>query len=213
MSRLPLKEAEVTLAVPQRERVPARVQDTGPGWVDLELQKAPSTPPSLMAQGGLFVEFVNDEGLCRLLGKQGTRDGRRPIGGWGVNDVLRVVHTNGVQLLQARSHIRAEWSTEVVLRNVFDGQRQKTRTIDLSGGGALLQGISGGRAGDAFDFELEMPGHELPITGRLKVVRFTSSMKAGVQFTEVSQGDRGRLTRHVVDMQAAEREKRRNNRG
>jgi hypothetical protein len=212
MTRLPQTEAEVTLAVPRRERVPASVARTGDGWVDLLLQATPSTPPSLLEKSGLFVEFVNDEGLCRLLGRKGTGLDYEPAGGWGVNDVMRVDHDGSVQLLQARSFIRADVSTEVTLRHVFTGARQKTSTLDLSGGGALLSGIAGAREGDGFDFEIEMPEYEAPIAGRLKVVRFTGAMHAGVQFTEISESDQGRLVRHVVNLQTAAREARRGGR-
>jgi hypothetical protein len=212
MSRLPQTEAEVTLAVPRRERVPARVARTGEGWVDLLLQATPSTPPSLMGQGGLFVEFVNDEGLCRLVGRKGIGRDREPAGGWGVNDVMRLDHDGSVQLLQARAFIRAEVITEVTLRHLFTGERQKTSTLDLSGGGALLTGVAGAREGDSFDFEIEMPELEPPIAGRLRMVRFTGAMHAGVQFTEISQSDQGRLVRHVVNLQTAAREARRGGR-
>ena len=209
MIALPDITAEVTLEVPRRERVPASVSATGDGWLDLQLQATPTTPPSQLDQGGLFVEFVNHEGLCRLLGRKGVGDRREPAGGWGVGDVMRVDHDGSVQLLQARAHIRAEVNVEVLLRHVFTGERQKTTTIDLSGGGALLAGVAGGREGDTYDFEIEMPEHEPPVKGRLKVVRFTSAMGAGVQFSEVSEPDQGRLVRHVANVQAAAREARR----
>jgi hypothetical protein len=209
MMTLPDTTAEVTLAVPRRERVPASVARTGDGWLDLLLQATPSTPPSLLAQSDLYVEFVNDAGLCRLHGRAGEGDDREPGGGWGVNDILRVDHGGAAQLLQARAFIRADVTAEIALRNLFTGAWQRTSTLDLSGGGALLSGIAGGREGDAFEFELQMPDHAAPVTGRLRVVRFTSAMRAGVQFTEISEPDQGRLVRHVVNVQTAAREARR----
>ena len=122
---------------------------------------------------------------------------------------MRIDHDGSVQLLQARTFIRAEVTAEVLLRHTVTGQMQKTGTVDLSGGGALLAGIAGGREGDTFAFEIEMPEHEPPVTGRLRVVRFTGGMCAGVQFTEISEPDQGRLVRHVVNVQAAAREARR----
>lgn len=209
MTSLPEIAAEVTLSVPRRERVPASIARTGDGWVDLLLQATPSTPPSLLAQGGLFVEFVNDEGLCRLHGRQGQREERDPVGGWGINDVMRVDHDGAAQLLQARAFIRADVTAEIALRNVFTGTWQRTSTVDLSGGGALLTGVAGGREGDAFEFALELPGHVSPVTGRLRIVRFAEAMRAGVQFIEISEPDQGRLVRHVVNVQTAAREARR----
>jgi hypothetical protein len=209
MSRLPQREAAVTLTVPRRERVPASVARTGDGWVDLHLQAAPATPPSLLDHCGLFVEFVNEEGLCRLLGHKGIGEDRDPIGGWGVHDVMRVDHDGSVQLLQARAFLRAEVAADVMLTNLVTGQRHQTSTIDVSGGGALLAAFTGGRHGDAFEFELELPELSVPVTGRLRVVRFTATRCVGVEFTDISESDQGRLERHVVNLQTAAREARR----
>jgi hypothetical protein len=209
MTSLPQITAEVTLAVPRRERLPASVAATGDGWLDLLLQATPATPPSLLGQGGLFVEFVNDAGLCRLHARKGVADRPEPVGGWGIDDVMRVDHDGAVQLLQARAFIRADVTAEVSLRHTVTGEMQKTSTVDLSGGGALLTGLAGAREGDSFDFEIDMPDHEPPVTGRLRVVRFTSSLRAGVQFTEISGPDQGRLMRRVVNLQTAAREARR----
>jgi hypothetical protein len=209
MRSLPETTAEVTLAVPRRERVPASVERTGAGWLDLRLQATPSTPPSLLGQSGLFVEFVNDEGLYRLHARKGTGDRREPAGGHGVDDVMRVDHDGSVQLLQARAFIRADVSAAIALRHTVSGQVQTTSTLDLSGGGALLEGLAGAHEGDSFDFQIEMPDHEPPVTGRLRVVRFTSALHAGVHFTEISEPDQGRLMRHVVNVQTAAREARR----
>jgi PilZ domain len=208
MMQLPEITAEVTLAVPRRERVPASVAHTGDGWLDLLLQATPSTPSSLLAQGGLFVEFVNDEGLCRLHARK-DRAAAEPPGGYGVHDVMRLTHDGAVQLLQARAFIRADVSAEIVLRHALTGQLQRTSTLDISGGGALLTSIAGAREGDSFDFEIEMPEHEPPVTGRLRVVRFTGALHAGVQFTEIAEAEQGRLVRHVVNVQTAAREARR----
>ena len=209
MMQLPDITAAVTLAVPRRERVPASVAHAGDGWLDLLLQATPTTPPSQLGQGGLFVEFVNAEGLCRLHARMGVGDTPTPPGGYGVHDIMRVTHRGAVQLLQARAFIRADVMAEVLLRDTITGQAQKTVTIDLSGGGALLTGIAGAREGDSFDFEIEMPEPEPPVAGRLRVVRFTSAMHAGVQFTMLSESERSRLVRHVVNVQTAAREARR----
>ena len=88
MSPLPEITAEVTLAVPRRERVPASVAGTGDGWLDLLLQATPATPPSQLGQGGLFVEFVNDEGLCRLIGREAEL-------GWLEGILARSLESNG----------------------------------------------------------------------------------------------------------------------
>jgi hypothetical protein len=209
MNRLPQKEAAVTLAVPRRERVPASVARTGDGWIDLQLQAAPSTPPSLLGQGGLFVEFVNHEGLCRLLGRKGIGEDGDPVGGWGIDDILRVDHDDSVQLLKARAFLRARIAADVTLTNLVTGRRHRTSTVDLSCGGAVLAGIAGARRGDTFEFELEVPELDFPVAGRLRVVRLTPARCAAVEFTGMSESDQGRLERHVVHLQTAAREARR----
>jgi hypothetical protein len=207
MMTLPEITSAVTIAVPRRERVPASVARSGDGWLDLLLQATPATPPSLLGRSALFVEFVNDEGLCRLQARKGL--GAEREGGYGVDDVMRIDHDGAVQLLQARAFIRADMAAAVLLRHAVTGQEQWTTTVDLSGGGALLAATAGAREGDSFDFEIELSEHEPPVSGRLRVVRLTGTRQVGVQFTELAESDQGRLVRHVVDVQAAAREARR----
>jgi hypothetical protein len=209
MMTLPEITSAVTIAVPRRERVPASVARSGDGWLDLLLQATPATPPSLLGRSALFVEFVNDEGLCRLQARKGLGAEREPAGGYGVDDVMRIDHDGAVQLLQARAFIRAAMEAAVLLRHAVTGQEQWTSTVDLSGGGALLAATAGAREGDSFDFEIELSEHEPPVSGRLRVVRLTGARQVGVQFTELAESDQGRLVRHVVDVQAAAREARR----
>jgi hypothetical protein len=209
MKRLPQRAAAVTLAVPRRERVPASVHRIGEGFIDLLLQATPSTPPSLLGQGGLFVEFFNEDGLCRLLGRKGSGEEREPIGGWGLGDVMRVDHDGAVQLLQARASIRAHIAAEITLTGLATGARQRTSTVDLSGSGALLMALPGGRRGDAFEFEIELPGQPVPVTGRLRVVRVAPGWRAAVEFTDISDADQTRLDAYVVNLQTAAREARR----
>jgi hypothetical protein len=209
MKRLPQRAAAVTLAVPRRERVPASVHRTGDGWIDLLLQATPSTPPSLLGQGGLFVEFFSEDGLCRLLGRKGVGDEREPIGGWGAGDIVRVDHDGAVQLLQARASIRAHIAAEITLTGLATGERHRTSTVDLSGSGALLMAVPGGRRGDAFEFEIELPDQPVPVTGRLRVVRVAPGWRAAVEFTDIADSDQTRLDAYVVNLQTAAREARR----
>jgi hypothetical protein len=205
MRRLPQKMAAVTLAVPQRERVPATVARTGDGWIDLLLQATPSTAPALLAHGGLFVEYFNDEGLCRLLARKGVGDEPEPVGGWGVGDVMRIDHDGAVQLLQARASIRADVVADIELISLETGARHRTTTTDLSGGGALLVSLPDARRGDAFEFELELPEHAIPVTGRLRVVSAALRERVAVEFTDLSLEDKTRVERFVVNVQSAAR--------
>lgn len=209
MRRLPQKMAAVTLAVPQRERVPAKVARTGNGWIDLLLQATPSTPPALLDHGGLFVEYFNDEGLCRLLARKGVGEEREPVGGWGVGDVMRIDHDGAVQLLQARASIRADVVADIELTSLDTGARHRTTTTDLSGGGALLVSLPNARRGDAFEFELELPQQAIPVTGRLRVVSSALRERVTVEFTDLSLDDQTRVERFVVNVQSAARNARR----
>jgi hypothetical protein len=209
MSRLPHRAAAVTLAVPRRERVPATVARTGEGWVDLRLEATPSTPSYLLGQVGLFVEFFNEDGLCRLLGRQGEGEEREPVGGWGAGDVMRVAHNGAVQLLQARASIHAHLVAEITLTDLATGARHSTSTVDLSGSGALLATLPGARGGDAFDFEIELPDEAIPLSGRLRVLRVAPGWRAAVEFTDIPESDQTRLDAYVVNLQTVAREARR----
>jgi hypothetical protein len=209
MSRLPHRAAAVTLAVPRRERVPATVARSGDGWIDLLLAATPSTPPTLLAQGGLFVEFFNEEGLCRLLGSKGVGEELEPAGGWGAGDVMRVNHHGAVQLLQARASIRAAVAVEVSLTSLGTDERHRTSTVDLAGHGALLMAVPAARRGDTFGFEIELPEEPVPVTGRLRVVRVVPGGTVAVTFTDISESDQTRLDGYVVNLQTVAREARR----
>jgi hypothetical protein len=209
MSRLPHRAAAVTLAVPRRERVPATVARSGDGWIDLLLNATPSTPPSVLAQGALFVEFFNEAGLCRLLGRKGASEDHEPAGGWVTGDVMRVDHGGAVQLLQARASIRAAVAAEISLTSLATGQRHRTSTVDVSGSGALLMSLPDVRRGDAFEFEIELPGQSVPVSGRLRVVRIVPGARAAVAFTDISESDQTRLDAYVVNLQTAARNARR----
>jgi hypothetical protein len=209
MKRLPQRAAAVTLVVPRRERLPARVDRTGGGWIDVLLQATPSTPPSVLGTGSLFVEFFNDDGLCRLVGRKGMGEQREPAGGWGVGDVMRVDHGGAVQLLQARASIRAHIAAEISLTDLETGERRRTSTIDLSGSGALLMALPGARTGDELEFEIELPDRSTPVAGRLRVVRVTAEGRAAVEFSDISDADHTVLDAHVVNLQTAAREARR----
>jgi hypothetical protein len=209
MKHLPQRAAAVTLAVPRRERLPARVDRAGDGWIDLLLQATPSTPPSVLDKGGLFVEFFNEDGLCRLLGRRGVGEERDPVGGWGIGDVMRVDHDGAVQLLQARASIRAHIAAEISLTNLETGERHRTSTIDLSGSGALLMALPGARTGDELEFEIELPDRSPPVAGRLRVVRVAPEGRAAVEFSDISDADHTLLDAYVVNLQTAAREARR----
>jgi hypothetical protein len=209
MSRLPHKAAAVTLAVPRRERVPATVARSGDGWIELLLEATPSTPPSVLAQGALFVEFFNEAGLCRLLGRKGAVEEREPAGGWVSGDVMRVDHDGAVQLLQARASIRAAIAAEISLTSLATGERHRTSTIDLSGSGARVMAFPDVRRGDAFEFEIELPEQAIPVSGRLRVVRVVPGSRAAVAFTDISESDQTRLDAYVVNLQTVARNARR----
>jgi hypothetical protein len=209
MSRLPHTAAAVTLAVPRRERVPAIVAGTGEGWLDLRLQATPSTPPLLLAQGALFVEFFNEDGLSRLLGRKGVGEEPEPPGGWGAGDVMRIEHDGSVQLLQARASIHAHIVAEITMTDLETGARHRTSTVDLSGSGALLLALPGARGGDEYEFEIELPDEAIPVAGRLRVVRVAPGWRAAVQFTDISESDQTRLDGYVVHLQTVARHARR----
>jgi len=85
------------------------------------------------------------------------------------------------------------------------GRPHKCMTLNLSGGGVLLRGLSGVEAGAEVAFDLRLDLLPARIQGRCRVVRETSDGCHGVQFTEIDEGERDRLVRFAYQRENAAR--------
>jgi hypothetical protein len=203
---------EVTLQVPQRERVAARVSGTGEGWLELGLLESPRTPMHQLERMRMFVEYVNEDGVCRLLGaleKPEQGQSRPRPTGHGVVDAVRFAFTSSPQLLQRREFIRTDFVADVNLcRLESNAIAIAGKTVNVSGGGVLVRGMSTARVGDLYTFDLSLFRGDPPISGTCRVMRVTGDGLAGVMFTEVNSVEQDRIVRWAFGVGRAEKDER-----
>jgi hypothetical protein len=200
---LPRIGDEIMLAVPQREKVLARVDADGPGFFDLALLETPTTPQPQLERSALMIEFINDEGVARMHGRLDVPEYRRGVGyGYGERRCVRFAHRGVPQLLQRREYIRATAEVPLVLTPVGedDAVAARAQALDLSGGGMQLRGLEGATVGAHYRFALELAEGEPPVQGECRIVRLDGAERAGVQFLELGQADRVRLMHFTFEM-------------
>ena len=97
---------------------------------------------------------------------------------------------------EQRGFTRVPAALSVVLQ-APDGRRMQTHTVDLSGGGMLLEDGSL-PVGATVHFQLELGLDEPPVPGRARVVRITEDGRLALAFEEVSVADHERLIEYIA---------------
>lgn len=193
--RGPLRGDEVTLVIPQRERIPARVDGAGLGWYSLWLREAPRTPMPLLARSQVYVQFTGIDGVGRMLGTVEAEEGG--------DHRLRFRTRGGVQLMCRPEALRARVAVPVtVLRvNAADHVALEARTIEVGGGGMALRGLPTAAPGQLFQFDLHLFDHEQAITGQFRVHAASADGGVLARYTIMSQRDRARLMQYLAEAQ------------
>lgn len=198
---LPQPGDELLLSVPQSEQVLARVDGEGPGWYDLTLLEMPATPQAMLERTALMIEFINDDGVARL---HGRLDGH----GAQHRDMVRFSHKGGrPQLLRRREFVRATVTLPLELTLSGDDQPDvsQAQALDISGGGMLVNGITGARLGEPVKFALKVDADEPPIRGTGHVARVLDGYRAGIQFDSLDESERIRVTQLAFEMSREQR--------
>jgi c-di-GMP-binding flagellar brake protein YcgR len=194
---IPAVGRQVTLAIPGVEELPAKVVGRGEGFTDLTLVGRPRTPLATLQHTQVYLEFVTDDGMWRMLGEvtlHATDEG----------EAIHFAHQGRTQLLQRRAHVRTDCIAAMII--TADGGRPlKCMTLNLSGGGVLLRGVTGAEVGDEVAFDLRLDLLPARIQGRCRIVRQTPDGCYGVQFTEMDEGERDRLVRFAYQRENAAR--------
>jgi c-di-GMP-binding flagellar brake protein YcgR len=191
---------QVTLSIPGVEEIAAKVTGKGEGFTQLALLARPRTQVAMLEREQVFLDFVTDDGMWRMLGTliiQASESG----------ESVRFEHRGRIQLLQRRAHVRTDCIAAVVM-TPEGGAPQRCLTLNLSGGGLLLRGLTGVEIGDELPFDLRLELLPARIQGRCRVVRRTPDDFHGVQFTEIDEGDRDKLVRFAYQREKAAREAR-----
>lgn len=97
---------------------------------------------------------------------------------------------------EQRGFTRVPATVPVVLQ-APDGRRLETHTVDLSGGGMLLEAGSL-EIGASVDFQLQLGPDEPSVAGRARVVRITEDGSRALAFEEVPVADHERLIEYIA---------------
>jgi PilZ domain len=196
---LPAKGESLVLNAPGSPRIPARVLERSADSVVVAVT-VPISPLSPAQLAELELEYNSSRGRMRLEGRFELADPSDP-------EVVRLVETRKVELVQVRNHVRVDVSRPVVLWASAVGGRIETFTVDLSGGGFQLAGPDTLPVGEELRFRLSLGPDEEPVSGAGKVVRITPQGRRGVHFESISDLDRRRIVRFLFEVQRDERKR------
>ncbi len=188
---LPEPPEPVTLFLSSGEKLPARVAERiGNSLRIVIVVPIEHLDDSQLAS--LVLEYANPCGRVRLTGTaavERVRDGT----------VLRIDDATMIEAIQERAYARVEVDCPVAIS--VGRERVETRTVDLSGGGLLLEGPNQFELGEELEFELTLMPGSLPVTGNARVTRIDGEGRPAIQFTSISFSDRWRIVRFTLESQ------------
>jgi hypothetical protein len=198
----PARGEEITISVPQREQILARVDDVEPRHLDLCLLVSPRTSIDRLGRTKVFVQFVNASGVCRLIGRL-TRppvEGRLVVVGYGAGEIIRFEHTGVVQLLKRPEFLVARVAAPITMLRVgFDHVAVEGVTVDVGGAGLTVRGLPAADENQLYQFDLRLLDHEPPISGQFRVDHVTYEGHVEAHFTVLGAQDRGRLVHFAYE--------------
>lgn len=193
----------VTIVVPRREQVEARVAAAGEGWVDLTLLRSPRTSWLQLERANVSVQFAGPEGLCRLVGHVGHRpqDAHLRVVGYGAGETLRFTFRGEVQLLRRPVRAAAQTDLPIVLERIDDGGRiaVQAHCVTVTGDGLRVRGVPFAAPGQRFAFDLVLGEHELPVCGELRVDHVDADGLLSASFARLAASERAHLARYALD--------------
>jgi hypothetical protein len=197
----------VTIVVPQREQLQARVDDALANWVDLVLLTSPRTAWTKLSRTQVSVRFANGQGLCRMVGLLSHRpqDAHLRVVGYGAGETLRFTHRGQVQLLQRPALVSAATTARIVVLRCGapDHVAVEACCVSVGGGGLRISGLPFASVGQCFEFDLFLVEREPSITGQFRVERVGPDGVLDAGLSLISAHDRGRLVHWAADHRSA----------
>jgi PilZ domain len=191
---LPEPPEPVTLFLSSGEKLPARVSERrGNSLRIVIVVPLEHLDPSQLT--GLVLEYANPCGRVRLTGTAAVERVREGA-------LLRIDEATMIEAIQERAYARVEADCPVAID--VGRKRVETRTVNLSGGGLLLDGPNQFDLGEEFEFELTLMPGSLPVTGSARVARIDGEGRPAIQFTSISFSDRWRIVRFTLESQRNE---------
>jgi hypothetical protein len=191
---LPEPPEPVTLFLSSGEKLPARVSERLGNSLRIVIM-VPVEHLDGSQLASLVLEYANPCGRVRLTGTAAVERVREGA-------LLRIDDATMIEAIQERAYARVEVDCPVAIN--VGRERVETRTVDLSGGGLLLDGPNQFDLGEELEFELTLMPGSLPVTGGASVTRIDGEGRPAIQFTSISFSDRWRIVRFTLESQRNE---------
>lgn len=191
---LPEPPEPVTLYLSSGEKFPGRVTERlGDSLRVVIVVPVEHLDDSQLAS--FVLEYANLCGRVRLTGRAAVEQVCE-------GTTLRIEEAIMIEAVQERAYARIEADCAVAIS--AGGKRLDTRTVDLSGGGLLLDCPNQFDLREELEFELTLMSGSPPVTGSAQVTRIDDQGRPAIQFTSISFFDRWRLVRFTLEGQRSE---------
>jgi PilZ domain len=184
------------LTSPGGEEWPVRVT-RGEGDVLMLVLLVEDERPAPEQVGSLTLECTSKHGLARFQGEAVLED----------RDLVRFNIRDSAEVEQRREFVRVQSPQPVILSVTGSDTIDNAYSVDLSGGGMLLNGPEALRLEDNIRFRLHLDANHEPIKGRARVVRCAGDGQRAIVFEQISRRDRDRLIHFIFDRQREARAK------
>jgi c-di-GMP-binding flagellar brake protein YcgR len=168
--------------------VAARVDSVGANEASLILLTPPMRPPA--TGQSCAVELTVEGGILTLATRVTDHDGRASM---RVAPDSSATHAPSVQ---RRDFVRVDAAVPVVVRDGGpDGPAHEAMTLNVSGGGLLLTGVSGLQEGDSAFVAIDLEDGSPPVEALVTVVRIAERNSRAVRIASISARDEQRSVR------------------
>jgi hypothetical protein len=182
----------VKLLIGDLPAMDARIEEISDDHAIVGLFREPEPPLNSIGPIQGIIEAAGPRGLTRLVGtlKQHGRE----------VDAARLDFDQGPEVIQRRQFVRIDTTTSVVVTRA-NGTKEVAHTLNLSGAGLLLGGISGLQMDDLIRLDIDVGEEEPDVHARGRVVRQPGEGQNGIRFEMIEEGDRERLIHFVFERQ------------
>lgn len=191
----PLQQGQtVLLRLEGAAALAARVDSVADGGAGLILLTTPLRPPATGQTGQ--VELTTHRGVVRLDVRVAGSDGRGSV------RVTPAGAAGAPQTVQRRDFVRVDASVPVVVRDGGpDGPAHEVYTLNVSGGGLLLAGLSHLHVGDFAWVAIDLEDGTPPLEALVTVVREAERGVRAVRIASISGRDEQRIVRFAFARQ------------
>ncbi len=187
----PSRAQHVVLRLPGADtELPAQVDDASEESVTLLLSALPSDVVEQLRDSPAVVEYTTPLGVYRLSGEIARAGDDDP-------EVVRLRRDGQDDVVQRRDFVRVD--AVVPLQVSMPGGAAKTTTLNVSGGGLLVQDPVGLEPGTRVDLNLELAHGSAPVRAIGRVIREVAPGETALEIVGIANEDRERLVRYVTE--------------